>query len=90
MKPISIARAQVSPIHPPTFPKKASITVWLLITAVPALRAVTLPFSTFATVASLDFHVTALFVAFEGATVAVSVIFSVSFIYIFLLLSSSR
>ena len=53
-------------------------TVSTVIVAVPALRAVTLPFSTFATVASLDFHVTSLFVAFEGATVAVSVKFSPS------------
>ena len=42
--------------------------------AVPAFTAVTLPLSTVATEVSEDFHVTALLVAFAGATVAVKVV----------------
>ena len=49
-----------------------------VMTADPAFRAVTLPFSTVATVASEVLHVTDLFVASSGFTVAVSVSLSPS------------
>jgi len=52
-------------------------TVFTVIFVVPALTATTLPFvSTVAMVESLDDHVTFLFVAFAGKTVAVRVSFA--------------
>ena len=49
-------------------------TVSAVMVAVPAFLAVTLPPDTVAMLLSDVFHVTALFVAFEGAIVAVRVI----------------
>ena len=53
-------------------------SVFTVTTAVPLLRAVTLPSSTVATDGSSDDHVTFLFVAFSGLTVAVNTITSPS------------
>ena len=58
-----------------------------VIVAVPAATAVTMPSETVAFVASLDDHVTALFVALSGATVAVRVSVSPTFREILFLLS---
>jgi len=56
--------------HSAVLPPSAVVTV---IVAEPAATAVTTPFATVATAASLVDHVTALFVALAGATVAVRV-----------------
>ena len=61
-----------------------------MISAVPALTALTLPSaSTVATEGSLDFQLTALYVASEGVIVAVSLSVSLGFISAVVLLSST-
>ena len=50
-----------------------------VIVAVPFATPVTTPFETFATLVLLDVHVTVLFVAFDGETVAESVVVAPAF-----------
>ena len=70
-----------------SFPPSAVVTV---ISAVPALTALTLPSaSTVATEGSLDFQLTALYVASEGVIVAVSLSVSLGFISAVVLSSST-
>ena len=54
-------------------------TVSTIIEVVPAFIAVTVPLLTVATLGVVDFHVTFLFVAFDGCTSAVRVLLSPSF-----------
>ncbi len=82
----SAALATVT-LHAAVFPPSAVVTV---IVASPALTALTLPSaSTVATEGSLDFQLTALYVASEGVIVAVSLSVSFGFISAVVLLSST-